>query len=79
MNTIKIKCKSAAKKNRLKADFTKEVGTARKCDYCKSYMKYSRVCAVGNKPTSKFMCYRFNIKAGMEDGYKEYLLKLKKG
>lgn len=58
--------KSVAKKNRLKADFTEEIGN-RKCDYCKSYMKYSQRCAIGNKPSSRFVCYRFVLKAGMEE------------
>lgn len=69
--------KSVSKKNRLKADFSTEIGTNRKCDFCKSYMKYSKVCALGNKPSSKFICYKFEIKAGLENQYKEFLLGLK--
>ncbi len=75
---VKPKVKVRAKKNRLKADFTKEIGNKRKCDFCKSYMAYSQICAVGNKPDSKYMCYRFNIKVGKEKEYAEYLTSLKK-
>lgn len=74
---VKRNIKSIAKKNRLKADFSKEIGK-RKCDFCKSYMKYSKICALGNKPSSKFICYRFTIKAGLEEEYKKYLLSLRK-
>lgn len=72
------KLKSKTKKNRLKADFTKEIGGKRKCDFCKSYMQYSQVCAVGNKVGSKYVCYRFNVKLGKEKEYAEYLKSLKK-
>lgn len=71
--------KAIAKKNRLKADFSKEVGDKRKCAYCKSYMKYSDECALGNKVDSKYICYRFTIRSGMEDQYKKYLLSIKNG
>ena len=70
--------KSISKKNRLKADFTKEIGENRRCIYCKSYMKYSNVCALGNKPSSKFVCYKFTLKIGLEKEYKTFLLNLKK-
>lgn len=69
--------KSISKKNRLKADFSIETGSRRKCDFCKSYMKHSKVCAIGNKPSSKFTCYKFDIKAGLESEYREFLLNLK--
>ena len=70
--------KSVSKKNRLKADFSEEIGSSRKCNYCKSYMKYSQICAVGNKPSSKFTCYRFVLRPGMEEAYKKFLLELRK-
>ena len=69
--------KSIAKKNKLKADFSKEVNETRKCDFCKSYMAYSQRCAVGNKCDSKYTCYRFTLKIGKEEAYKKYLLSLK--
>lgn len=69
---------SVSKKNRLKADFTEELGSKRKCDYCKSYMKYSQLCAIGNKPSSKYVCYKFTLKAGLEEEYKKFLLSLRK-
>lgn len=76
-NKSKKNIKNVAKKNRLKADFTKEINEKRKCNFCKSYMKYSQICAIGNKPDSKYMCYKFTVKAGMEEKYKKYLLSLK--
>ena len=68
---------SVGKKNRLKPDFTTELGGVRRCTYCKSYMKYSKRCAQGNKPSSKFICYRFVLKAGLEEDYKNFLLDIK--
>lgn len=70
--------KNVSKKNRLKANFEKEIQEKRKCDFCKSYMKYSDICALGNKPSSKYICYKFEVKAGLEGQYKNYLLELKK-
>lgn len=69
--------KSVSKKNRLKADFSKEVSEIRKCEFCKSYMVYSQRCAVGNKCNSKYTCYRFTLRAGKEEAYKKFLLSLK--
>ena len=77
-NKAKRNLKSVSKKNRLKADFTKEIGESRRCNYCKSYMKYSDICALGNKPSSKFVCYKFVVKAGLEKEYKNFLLNLRK-
>ena len=71
-------CSKARDEIYSKADFTEELGSKRKCDYCKSYMKYSQLCAIGNKPSSKYVCYKFTLKAGLEEEYKKFLLSLRK-